>query len=170
MSEIPAHIIVGRVQGVFGVHGWVKVYSYTRPPDNIFDYPNWQLGRPGAGRAVAVAAHRRHGNKLLARLEGIDDRDQAAALINQEISVARALLPPLPPGEFYWQDLIGLQVVNQDGRLLGAVARMLETGANDVMVVAADGTDAELLIPYVAGVYVTRVQIDAGRIVVDWPE
>lgn len=170
MPDPDPYITVGRVQGVFGVHGWIKVFSYTRPPDNIFSYTDWQVGPAGAARPVTVAAHRRHGNKLLAKLESVDDRDLAAGLVNLDIRVPRALLPALPPGEFYWADLIGLEAVSPSGIRLGVVTRMLETGANDVLVVSAGADEDELLVPYVSGVYIKDVDIPAGRVTIDWPE
>lgn len=169
-------VVLGRISGLFGVRGWLKVHSYTRPIDNLLDYDCWLVvdrsaeGRQEQWRPFRVVAARPHGKTLvvqLANAEGgvIADRDAAAALLDADIAVARADMPPLPPGEYYWHDLVGLEVVNREALSFGHVTRMLETGANDVLVVEGDG---ERLIPFVMGVIVDSVDLEAGRIMVDW--
>jgi 16S rRNA processing protein RimM len=103
---------------------------------------------------------------MVAQLPGVDDRDQAAALIGTDIHVAREQLPPPAKGEYYWVDLEGLEVVTTDNVELGRVSHLFATGANDVVVVR-DGT-RERLIPFVQGSYVRSVDLSAGRMVVDW--
>lgn len=158
-------VVLGRVSGVFGTRGWLKIYSYTRPRDNIFNYSAWQLCDRGAWHSFALAEHRRQGAALVVRLAGIDDRDAAAGLIGRDIGVDRDVLPDNAAGEYYWADLIGLQVVNQDGIALGSVTRLLETGANDVLVI--DGP-RQRLIPYVIERYVVAVDLAERRMIVDW--
>ncbi len=159
-------VALGRVSGVFGVRGWVKVYSFTVPRGTIVGYREWQLWRKGAPwRTVEVLEGGEHGKTVIARLAGIDDRDAAAGLIDSEIRVVREALPPPAPGEFYWADLEGLAVVTRDGVDLGRVDRMLETPAHDVMVIQGE---RERLVPFVQGIYVLEVDLEGGRITVDW--
>lgn len=165
-AETPDTLVtVGRISGVYGVKGWLRIYSYTEPRDNILQYNPWQLRLPDGWRSVKVLAGRSHGKGVIAQLDGCDDRDQAARWVDVEIAVRRAQLPVAAAGEYYWRDLIGLRVVNQDGEALGVVDHLLETGANDVLVVRGE---RERLIPYVLGEVVTAVDLEAGELQVDW--
>ena len=158
-------IEVGHITGPFGVNGWVKVKPYTQSPENILDYSPWMIDAGGFVNARCVLASRIQGNALVVRLEGVDDRDAALELRGGVINVARAALPPALPGEYYWVDLVGLDVVTEDGFLLGKVSRLMETGANDVLEVCGDRTR---LVPFVRDQYIKKVNIEEGRIVVDW--
>ena len=158
-------VVVGRISGVFGIHGWLKVYSYTSPRENIFNYTAWQLSDNSDWRGFEVLAHRRHGGGLIASLDGICDRDKAIEWVESDIAVDRAELPRSAAGEYYWTDLIGLEVINQQGVVLGKVVRLLDTGAHDVVVI--DGL-RERLIPYVKGRYIVDVDLERGRLLVDW--
>jgi 16S rRNA processing protein RimM len=158
-------VVVGKISAVFGVRGWVKVYSYTSPPENILDYRPWYLLRDGRWRPSALADGKPHGKGLTARLEGCADRDHAAALVGAEIAVRRDQLPEPEQGEYYWTDLEGLRVETVAGVDLGRLDRLFETGANDVMVVLGE---RERLIPYLWGSVVRSVDLDAGLMVVDW--
>ena len=108
----------------------------------------------------------KRGKGMVARIPGVEDREGAMALIGADIHVDRALLPAAEDGEYYWADLEGLDVVTVDGLPLGRVNHLFATGANDVMVVR--GGEREHLVPFVSGTYVRSVDLDAGRIVVDW--
>lgn len=158
-------IVLGRINGIFGTRGWVKIHSYTRPRDNILAYRCWQIATPSGWRAHNVIDSRLQGNGIIASLEGITDRDAAAAYVNSDIAVARSMLAPVEPGEYYWYDLVGLRVFNREGTDLGRVVQLLDTGANDVLVV--DG-ERRRLIPYVPGVHVDEVDLAGERILVDW--
>jgi 16S rRNA processing protein RimM len=159
---------MGRVAGVFGVHGWLKLHSHTRPRANLLGYKSWLLGHPGDWRTVKVTGSRVHGPSLLAKLEGIDTREAAEALLRQQIAVPRSALPKLARNEYYWAELIGMSVRDQAQRDLGQVARLVEAGDHDVLVIR--GEPGETLIPFVQGVYVLRVDRTAGVIDVDWQE
>ncbi len=165
------HIPIGKVAGLFGVAGWVKVRSYTRPRQNIVHYPAWRL-TPGAEPSHPPAASpplesaRTHGDGVIAKFAGVDDRAAAAALLEREITLERTRFAPLPASEYYWFELIGLEVVNAEGRTLGVVRRLLETGANDVLVV--EGDHGSHLIPYVDGDYVQAVDLEEMRMKVNW--
>jgi len=157
--------VLGRISGVFGVRGWVRVFSYTDPREAILDYDSWLLGQKGAWRPAKVAEGQRHGKTVVARIDGFDDRDQAATLIGAEIGVPRAALPAAEEGRYYWSDLEGLRVVQSDGSELGVLAYLLETGAHDVMVVKGD---KEQLVPFVKDRVVLDVDLEKGVITVDW--
>ena len=158
-------VVLGRISGLFGVKGWVKVYSYTEPREAVLEYRRWLLSGKDGWWEATVAEGQRHGKTIIARIDGYVDRDQAAELIGTEIAVPRDELPKAEEGRFYWSDLEGLRVVHRDGTELGRVAYLLETGANDVMVVQGE---QERLIPFVMGEVILGVDLASGRIDVDW--
>ena len=158
-------VVLGRISGLFGVRGWVKVYSYTDPREALLGYENWLLGHQGAWQPAKVAEGQRHGKTVVVRVDGFEDRDQAAALIGNEIAVLREELPETEDGHYYWSDLEGLRVVGVDGSELGTLAYLLETGAHDVMVIKGE---EERLVPFVKDEVVTDVDLAAGVITVDW--
>lgn len=175
MSDAPsATLVVGQLAGVFGVKGWVKVRSFTQPEENILDYGPWRLRTSSGVRTFEVDAYNLRPQGLVVHFKGVDDRDVAALLGRAEIEVDKAELPELTDGEYYWHQLIGLKVVAEDTGgdcLLGRIADMMETGANDVMVIRpVEGSldDRERLVPYVPGIYVTRVDLTAGEVRVNW--
>jgi 16S rRNA processing protein RimM len=155
---------MGRILAPYGVRGWVKVGPQTERQDGLLEYRTWHLRRSDAWHAYRLLEGRVHGNGLIARLESVEDRDQAAELRGAQIAVLRTELPPAPEGEYYWTDLIGLEVVNREGVRLGEVAEIFATGANDVLVVRGD---RERLIPFVEAV-VANVDIAGARLTVDW--
>ena len=158
-------MLLGRIAGLFGVKGWVKVFSYTEPREAILEYDRWFLKQDDVWQATKVAEGKRHGKSVIARLEGIDDRETAAGLIGRDVAIERDDMPGPEDGRYYWSDLEGLKVVHRDGTELGRVAYLLETGANDVLV--TDGAK-ERLIPFVADKVILDVDIAAGVITVDW--
>ena len=158
-------VTLGRITGLFGVKGWVKVFSYTDPREAILDYDQWWLGQDGAWRAIGVRDGQRHGKSVIAHLDGADDRDQAETLVGLDIGVPRECLPQPEDGHYYWSDLEGLKVVHNDGTELGTVAYVMETGANDVLVTAGD---KERLIPFVVDEIVLGVDLANGVINVNW--
>jgi 16S rRNA processing protein RimM len=157
-------LAMGRIVGVFGVEGWVKVESFSEPRTNLGRYRPWHVVHGGQDRRIDQPVLKPHGKGLVARLDGIDDRDAAAALIGAEILVPRERLPKAKRGEFYWADLEGLAVRTVSGVDLGVVSHLVATGANDVLVVRGD---RERLVPYIPDV-VRRVDPGAGLIEVDW--
>lgn len=160
------YIIVGRISGIYGVRGWVKVFSHTQPRENILNYATWYLKKQGAWTACELETGRVHGKGVVAKLKGCDEREGAAALMGNTIAIHREQLPQAAADEYYWADLIGLKVINLEGVDLGVVDSLLETGANDVLVVMQDGT--ERLIPFVQGQFVKNVDLTGGLITVDW--
>lgn len=165
MSEqAPAtRIVLGRICGVHGVRGWVKIFSDTDPREGILGYRHWLLGDDPKPRRVRDG--QRHGKSVIAQLEGCEDRDQAAALVGCDIAVTRDQLPPPSPDEFYWCDLEHLEVVTREGVSLGQVDHLFATGANDVLVVKGE---RERLLPFVWEQVVLDVDFTRKRIDVDW--
>ena len=161
-AETEAWIPLGRISGLYGIRGAVKVFSYTEERDGILAHPLWYVGF--ARRPYSVLSGGLQAGAVIAQLQGVDDREGARALIGQEIAVPASALPPLPQGEYYWRDLIGMQVFNRAAVLLGQVKDLLETGANDVLVVQ-DVEGAESLIPWTAEV---QVDSERRRIELDW--
>jgi len=165
MSE-SNRVIVGKITGVFGVRGWVKIYSYTEPASNILHYSPWQLEHQGQWHTVEVQEGQEHGKGLIAHLKNYDDRDQVARWVGTDICVARSQLPQINDGEYYWTDLIGLTVLTATGATLGKVTHLLETGANDVVAVQ-DGT-TEHLIPFVLDEVILKIDLTAKTLLVNW--
>ena len=155
-------LLVGKIVGLHGVEGWVKLESYTEPRLAIFAYKPWLIG----DSEISGVSGREQGKGVIAKLPGCDDRDAATRLIGATIQVRRSALSKPRRGEIYWADLEGLEVVTTDGVALGKVSHLFSTGANDVLVVR-DG-ERERLIPYVTKQFVREVDLQAGRIVVDW--
>lgn len=145
------------------------MFSYTEPREAVLDYKGLLLCRNGEWQSVQVAEGQRHGKSVIMRLEGIDDRDQAASLVDTEIGVARDALPEPEDGHYYWSDLIGLTVVRRDDTELGRISDMLETGSHDVMVVKNEKEGGkERLIPFVSEQVVIGVDLQKKRVDVDW--
>ena len=163
-NTLVRQIEIGEIKAAFGVKGWVKIFSFTRPIENIFEYKHWFIGN--SANYIEVEDSQVRPNKgLIAKLKGIEDRNQAQMLIGSVICVNEDSFSPLQQGEFYWSQLIGLDVVNKADDHLGQVVQMIETGANDVLVVKDDQT--QRLIPYAKSV-VVKVSIENHLIVVDW--
>lgn len=163
----PELVEVGELAGLHGVRGAFRVISHTRPRENLCRYPRWSIQTPeGDWRAVDVVDAQSDGVRVLARLEGIEDRDAARAWLGARIAVEANLLPAPKAGEYYWRDLIGLQAQTPDGTSLGEVTSLFETPANDVLVVRDEGH--ERLIPFIQGHYVLAVDLVGGRICLDW--
>ncbi len=159
-------ILLGRIVGIHGVQGWVKLESWTEPRTQIFSYLPWVLKNVRGEQEIRGCQGREQGKGLVACIPGVTDRDQAAVWVGSEVWVRRSALPRPQPGEYYWADLEGLEVVTTTGVRLGTVSHLFSTGANDVLV-ARDG-EREHLVPFVTGQFVAEVDLDAGRIVVDW--
>jgi 16S rRNA processing protein RimM len=155
---------MGRIAAPFGIKGWVKVQPFTAAAGNLLDYPRWWVRRGAEWQEFEVAEARAQMDMVVARLAGCEDRDAAAGFRGAEIAVPRSQLPRTKPGEHYWADLMGLAVVNGDSRQLGNIVGILQTGANDVLVVQGE---RERLIPFIADV-IREVDPVAGVVKVDW--
>lgn len=157
-------IVIGRLGNAHGIRGFLHLFSFTEPADNIFQYPHWQLDIDGQLKSIEVSKHQSHGNHFIVQLKNVDDCDQASMLKNHDILVERNTLPNLKKGQYYWADLIGLTVKNRQNETLGVIDHLFETGANDVIVVK--GTK-EILIPYLPHI-IKSVDLQKQQMIVDW--
>ncbi len=163
--EAPRFIELGHVCGVFGTRGWLKVHSYTRPRANLLDYPFWWVGKSGETSRYQLEATQIHGHSYLALLEGFTTRESALSLLQAPILIPASELPCLAAHEFYWAELVGMEVITRDDHNLGAVTSLVEAGDHDVLVIRGQ---REYLIPFVQGHFVMEVARESRRIVVDW--
>ena len=158
-------VVLGRVSGLFGVNGWVRVFSHTAPREGITHYNPVFLNQKGEWCERKIEAGRAHSAGVVLKFAGCDDRDQAIALLQSEIAVRRAQLPPPGPGEYYWSDLAGLRVITLEGVDLGIVDHVFATGANDVLVVKGE---RERLLPFVKEQVVIEIDLEQRLLRVDW--
>lgn len=174
-------VILGTINGFYGVKGWVKLFSYTNPREQILNYPTIYIRPPKKTsenhrqwQAFSVSQTQVQGPHVIAQLQGVDTKEAAAPYLGYQIAVPRSELPPLPEGEYYWQDLIGLTVHDANKQMIGTVVRLMETGANDVLVVRptrdsiAVDKQGEILIPFTPDQHVLSVDLQNNLIVVDW--
>jgi len=169
-ANTEAPVVLGKFSGVHGVRGVLKVHSWTEPRENILEYPDWQLqDSNGQWQPIRLIHGTRQGPHVLAQIEGVEDRDQALALLDRSIGIARDELPPPSEGEYYWCDLIGLKVINTDAVEFGEVTEMMSTAANDVLVVSGgEGGERERLIPFIQPNIVQAIDLEAGLMTVVW--
>lgn len=157
-----SQVVIGTISGLYGVKGWVKVFSYTDPKENVLRYTPWLVN----GQPIDLEDGKPQGKGIIAKLVGVDDRDQAMALLQTDICILREQLPKLPPDEFYWSDLIGLRVINSEGVDFGCISQLFETGANDVIVVK--NADRERLLPFVWDDVIERIDLNNREMRVRW--
>lgn len=171
---------VGRILGAWGVKGEIRLKPLSADPQALFSTKRWHLqwqvpgpldaGPHGADpvrRLLKVVRAREHGEGIVAQIDGLDDRDLAQALAGGVVHVSRASFPSLGDDEYYWVDLIGLEVVNRSGERLGQVVGLIETGPHCVLRLQGDDRPQERLVPFVDA-YVDQVDRTAGTIRVDW--
>ena len=172
MEVIGKDVTLGKVGAVYGIKGWLKIHSFTDDQEAILDYFPWSLKLGNKVQSVEITDWRKHNNGLVVKVAGIDDRDIAQKLVGSEIFVSEDALSDLPEGEFYWRDLIGMAVVTDKGYDLGHVSDIMETGANDVLVVKANLKDGfgkkERLIPYLMDQVILSISAEDKQICVDW--
>ena len=164
-------VVLGKVGRVQGVSGWVRLNSYTAPRDNILDYPLLRTELSGTQGTLEIDASRRQAKGLLVHFAGYDSPEVSRALTGKEVWVNSSELPDLESGTFYWHELVGLEVTNLQGEILGTVSGLLETGANDVLVVQPSVRSCdqrERLIPYMMGPVVKQVSLNDFSLTVDW--
>lgn len=159
-------ISVGEISGVFGIKGWVKIFSLTEPRENILSYSPWVIRKGNESRVVKLVTGKRQGKTVVASIEGVSDRDNAATFCGWEILIKKNQLPKPEKGEYYWADLVGLHVQTEQGLSLGEVDCLIETGANDVLVVKKD--KEECLVPFLQEKVVKKIDLDDGVMIVDW--
>ncbi len=172
MNDSP--VIIGEITCIHGVQGWVKVFSHTEPRLNIVKYNPWYLKSQGEWKAVKILNGRTQGKTIVAQIDGVTSRESAHAMIGTEIAIQPSQLKRLAENEFYWRDLEGLEVIDLQGEILGKVSHLIETGANDVIVVklaadkVVDKKNKEMMIPYIPDDVIKKVDLDAKTIEVDW--
>jgi len=167
MSVEKEKLIIGQINGVFGVAGWLKIFSHTDPRDNILQYSPWLIKVKGEWESVKIAAGKsqQSGKTVVAKLDGVNNRDIAKQYMGCDIAIYKDQLVATST-DFYWVQLIGCQVTNVQNELLGTVSSLVETGAHDVLRVEQDGKS--ILIPYVLGKFVLDVDVEHKAIKVDW--
>ena len=158
-------LVMGIIARPYGVRGWLHIVTYTARPENLLEYLPWYLHRQDRWQATELVSGRCHGKGLVVQLTGCINRDAAEALKGLEIGVYRDQLPASGSDEYYWSDLVGLQVITKDNRVLGVVDHLIETGANDVLVVKGE---QEFLVPFIQGQVVETVNFETREIRVDW--
>ena len=167
-------LVLARIGKTHGIKGWVRLISFTSPETNVGNYRHFQGASKGLKSqtlALEMDAYKLQGNGLIAHFKGYDDPEAARALTGMELAVGNDELPALPDGEYYWYELQGLQVVNPHGECFGEVKELLETGANDVIVVVPNQNsidDQERLIPFLRERVVLEVDLSNKQITVDW--
>ena len=167
------YILLGEISGVSGLKGWVKVFSHTSPRLQITEYKQWFLQKKGNDQwqTVKLKGGKAQGKNIIASIEGVQYRDQAEALIGSTIAVSSDQLEKLSEGEYYWKDLIGLNVENTEGVKLGKIDWLFNTGSNDVITIKgknAEGENVEHLVPYIIDDYVISVSLEGSLMVVNW--
>ena len=159
-------LTIGFITGIFGVQGWLKVHSYSVPREAILNYQDWLVEKDNKFSKFKLIDGRKQGKNIVALLKGINNRDEAKCYLGSKICVQRNSLPETKDNEYYWVDLEGLKVKNYQGLYLGKVDYIIETGANDVLVIK--GSNSEILIPFIMEDVVKKVDLDLGEIIVDW--
>jgi 16S rRNA processing protein RimM len=171
----PKRLLVGKINGLFGVQGWVKLFSHTQPRKNILSYQPWHIQIDGQWQTLDILKGREQGKTIVAQLKDINNREQAQSMIGIDLYIEKSQLPKLPEGEHYWEDLIGLEVINQQQVVLGKVSNLVDTGANNVLVVSGDKESSsskdrkEHWVPYIEP-FLISVDIGKKQILVDWDE
>lgn len=165
MTDTQNRVAMGYIKGVFGIKGWLKIAANTEYSDSLLDYPEWQLVKDGKTVSVTLEAGKVVNGELQVKFEGINDRDLAFSLRGYTIEIPREAFAPTEEGEYYWADLVGMTVVNKDHTVLGKVSNLMETGANDVLMI--DGEHGQILIPFVSQ-YIETVDTGSKTITADW--
>ena len=159
------YIVVGKIGAPHGVQGWVKIRSHTIPSSNIMDYKTWYTNTKTGWEIINIENCQRHGKTVIAHIKGVNDPESARQYVGKNIAVLRSQLPKPKKDEYYWTDLEGMEVINNQGEKLGVMDHMIETGANDIMVVIGD---RKRLIPFLHKRIVLNIDFDKNIIFVDW--
>lgn len=165
MTDTQNRVAMGYIKGVFGIKGWLKIAANTEYSDSLLDYPEWYLVKDGKTISVTLEAGKVVNGELQVKFEGINDRDLAFSLRGYTIEIPREAFAPTEEDEYYWTDLVGMTVVNKDHTVLGKVSNLMETGANDVLMI--DGEHGQILIPFVSQ-YIETVDTGSKTITADW--
>lgn len=159
-------VVMGRIVAPYGVFGWLKVLPETEQLDGLLDYRTWWVGKDSDWRELKIEEAKIHNDVIVVKLQGITERDGALACKGKQVAVPRALLPKLKADEYYWSDLIGLNVKNQQNVDFGKITDVFATGANDVIATKSEA-GIERLIPYIDGT-ILEVNMADKTMLVDW--
>jgi 16S rRNA processing protein RimM len=160
------YVIVGKIGSTYGIQGWLKIFSFTEEISNLLEFRPWFIEENQTWKEIQIKAGRKHGKGLVAQFADCINPEQARLLTGKRIAIHRSQLPALSKDEFYWKDLEGLTVINQHGETLGNVVYLIETGANDVLVIQNQGK--EHAIPYLPGKVVLNIDLATGIMQVNW--
>lgn len=160
-------LLVGKINGLFGIKGFVKVFSYTKPRKNIVSFKTWYLEKNGDYQKIKIVSGREQSKTIVALLEGCNTPETASTLLGKNIYIDKSQLPETKNDEYYWDDLIGLEAFNQDNENIGKVDSLIETGANDVLVIKRN--NKEILVPFIDP-FVVSVSLKDKKICVDWED
>ncbi|HEX2548399.1 MAG TPA: ribosome maturation factor RimM [Gammaproteobacteria bacterium] len=159
------YVVVGKVGSTYGVQGWLKIQSYTEWVDNILNFTPWYLEENNEWKAFTVTEGKLHGKGMIVKFAGWDTPEKSRLLSGKKIAIVRSQLPALEKDEYYWSDLEGLTVINQDGEVLGKVSYLISTGSNDVLVIKGE---KEFAIPYLLPEVIKSIDLEKQVIHVDW--
>ena len=162
-------INIGKVIGLHGVKGWLKILSFSSPPENIFNYKSLIISNKYINQIFHIEDSRKQGKKILIKLDNIDDRTSAESLKESDIYIQRSDLPQLSEDTYYWEDLLGFNVFNQNNIKIGNVDSFIETGSNDVLIVKTR-KNKNILIPFIMNKSIKVVNIESHYITVDWED
>jgi len=162
-------INIGKVIGLHGVKGWLKILSFSSPPENIFNYKSLIISNKYINQIFHIEDSRKQGKKILIKLDNIDDRTSAESLKDSDIYIQRSDLPQLSEDTYYWEDLLGFNVFNQNNIKIGNVDSFIETGSNDVLIVKT-AKNKNILIPFIMNKSIKVVNIESHYITVDWED
>lgn len=162
----PKRLLVGVINGLFGVHGWVKIFSHTEPRKNILTYRSWHIQVDGQWQILELTNGREQAKTIVAKIKNVGNREQARTLIGTDIYIEKSQLPKLDKGEHYWECLIGIEVIGLTGFVFGKVEYLINTGANHVIIVHGE---KEYWIPYIEP-FLCEIDLKKQQILVDWDE
>lgn len=168
MDQVPEdspYLIIGKIGSTYGTKGWIKITSYTEVIAQILDYRPWYIEDANTWKPIEIEKSQLHGKGIIIKFTGFDSPEQARLLNGKNIAIQRSQLPKLAKNEYYWSDLKGLTVIDQNGHVLGKVIYLIETGSNDVLVIKGK---KEYAIPYLLGKVITDVDLAKSEMRVNW--
>jgi 16S rRNA processing protein RimM len=165
MDKTSEYIVLGKIGSTYGIKGWLKVFSFTENAANLFQYTSWYIEDGHHWKPITYTSGRPHGKGIIVKFSGVETPEEARKLTGKKIAIKRSALPALDKNEYYWRDLEGLTVINQEGVTLGTVIYLIETGTNDVLVVKGE---KEFAIPYLLNNVIKYIDLEKRIISVDW--
>lgn len=170
-QQFADYILIARIGAAYGIKGWVKLNSFANPRENILDYRLFMTPQGDSLQELELDQSKTQGKGFVAHIKGCDDREGAQEITGKDLYIRKDVLPKLDADEYYWHQLQGMRVRTLNGDDLGIVDHLLETGANDVLVIRGDESSVdkeERLIPYLPGQVINKIDINSQLITVDW--